>query len=241
MASFTVEGVAQAKNKEMQQAESAYNQAEASKQAQRTAVKTMEFNMKRSSAQQEKNIKSAEARLGRILEMKIERRFQAFPFLRDRIPPLSPKATLPEKQETDEMQKLELNLQGSEKRLRGYLKNGSNAFEAIWGDGKQMTMLPESMRFNLKGFGSVINSPQFLSDAEPLIMETVIEYPEFGQLSLPMRWAECMFSAMMVVHQCNTNPMFKKLFEQQAVPENEIDEEEEETESEDEKPAAIAK
>lgn len=240
MASFTVEGIAQSKTREMQQAESAFNQAEANKQAQRSAVKSMEFNMKKNAAAHEKNVKMTEARVARILQMKIERRFQAFPFLREKIPPLSGKPSIPELQETDEMQKLELNLQGSEKRLRGYLSKGSMAMEAIWGDGKQMTMLPENLRFNLKGFGSVINSPQFLKDAEPLIVETVIEYPEFGQLSLPMRWMECIFSAMVVVHQCNTNPMFKKLLEKQALPEKDL-EGESESEEEEQLPAAVAK
>lgn len=230
MASFTVDAISSSKQKETSQMMADSSQETMSKLLQRSSVRQAEMGTKRNMQMQDRVLKMAEQRQCRILQMKVERRFQAFPFLREKIPPLASKPSLPELQETDELQKLELNLQGAEKRLRGYLSRGSTMLEAIWGDGSQLTFLPEQMRFNLTGYGALMNSKAFLKEAEPLITETVIEYPEFGQLGLGARWAECILSSMLIVHQSNTNPAFKALLAKGKIPESELEEEEEEQE-----------
>lgn len=232
MASFTVDAIGAAKQKEMERVDLDASVAQLGRQMQRTAVKASETNQKRVMQERERQLKMEEQRVARILLMKIERRFQAFPFLKEKIPPVSGKPSIPELQETDELQKLELNLQGAEKRLRAYISRGSMVLESVWGDGRKMTFLPEHLRLNLSGFGSLINSPTFQEEAEPLITETVIEYPEFGQLNLPLRWAQCILQAMVTVHQLNTNPEFRALMQKKVIAETELEESGDEEEEE---------
>lgn len=143
--------------------------------------------------------------------MKVERRFEAFPWMRERIPPISPKASIPELRETDDLQKLELDLQGAERRLNTMIEQGSMLLEGVWGDGSSMTFVPEKFRFNLSGLSAAIRSPIFRVEADPLITETIIEHPEFGQVGLTARWIICIFNCMCTVHACNTNPRMREL------------------------------
>ena len=206
-------------------------QSVAQENARKMSSKSMDFNLKKVAQEKERLIKMSEVRVSRIIQMKIERRFGAFPWLKDKIPPLSNKPSLGELQETDDLQKLELDLQGAEKRLISYLTQGSMFLEGVWGDGHQMSFLPQHLRFNLTGISKIINSPVFMKEAEPLIMETVIEYPTLGQMSLPLRWGQCILQAMIMTHQMNTNPAFRKLVEKHTMgPQEEKKEEEEEFE-----------
>lgn len=211
MADYTVEGIQSAKLMQVDNEMQFHEAAKSKKDAQKLAAKAAEVNVKKMAQDKAKIEKMAEQRLSRILMMKIERRFEAFPFLKDRIPAISPRASLPELQETDEMQKLELDLQGSEDRVMAYLSQGSMALEGIWGDGRSMTFLPASLRLNLTGFGRIVNSPLVMNDIKPLVKETVIEYPTIGQMSLPMRWFQTIFSSMLLVHQINSDPKMKKM------------------------------
>jgi hypothetical protein len=223
MASFTVDAIRSEKMSQIEKAESAVSQEQQSRAVQKLLAKSNEVSMKKISQEKEKMTKLQEQRLSRILFMKIERRFQAFPFLREKVPPLSGKPSLPELVETDDLQKLELDLQGAEKRFRSYLTQGSVMLESLWGDGKQMKMLPEQFRLNLKGLSQIMNSPIFLKEAEPLIVETVIEYPQFGQLGLPMRWFSCILQTMFMVHNMNSNPRFREMMQKQGMDESQLD------------------
>jgi hypothetical protein len=224
MSTFTVDGVTSMKKREMEQGmaeqKSEQFQAELTKQFH----KSNEMSMKKMAQEKERQSKFEEQKLFRLIQMKVERRFGAFPWLREKIPPLSSKPNLAELQETDELQRLELDLQGSEQRLMGFIAQGGQILETLWGDGRHATFLPPKFRLNLTDIGAVLNSPIFMKEAEPLITETVIEYPTFGQMGLGMRWASCVIQCMMTVHQMNTNPKFKEMFMKAALSEDELSE-----------------
>lgn len=210
---FSVEGISAIRNEQMDKMA-----AEKEKEVRvRNAGRQSETMMKKMEKDREKQDKMREQRMTRILLMKVQRRFQAFPWLAEKVPPVTPKSSIVELQETDELQKLELDLQGAEERMLSMIRQGAFLVEGLWGDGSKMTFLPEKARLDLRNFGKVINSEVFMKEAEPLIVETTIEYPTIGQMNLPMRWLACVINAMLMVHQMNTNPVFKKLVEEQAM------------------------
>lgn len=223
MSNFTVDAISHQRDEMQEQESSKKDMANMKKSMQ----KEQESNIKRLARESERQSKMAEQRQARILLMKVERRFNAFPWLREKVPPIAKNASLGELQETSELQQLELELQGAEKRLHNYIAKGSLILESIWGDGSKMTFLPEQMRFNLKNLGMVMNSPMFLKEAGPLISETIIEYPTFGQMSLQMRWAECIFNTMIMVHQMNSNPRLMEIMTKRMAESEEFDSEEE--------------
>ena len=204
---FSVEGIHSLKNdlSEKQRAE-----MEAAKQKV-TAVKQEQNLLKKMALEKEKQTKMEDIRMARLLHMKITRRFPAFPILLEKIPQLPSKPTLGELIETDEMQKLELDLQGSEQRFVNIISQGGHFLESVWGDGSKMTFLPPQLRFDLTNFGKVVNSDIFMREARPLMTETIIEYPWICQMGLAMRWGQCILNAVLIVHQMNSNPAFRKL------------------------------
>jgi hypothetical protein len=220
MVDFSVEGMTSLKSEEANRAE----QEKDRELRNRQMTKQTDVYIKRMEKEKEKASKVAEQRATRILNMKVQRRFQVFPWLAEKVPPVSAKASLAELEETDEMQKLELDLQGAEDRLLQLIKQGAFLIEGIWGDGSKMTFLPDKARLDLRNFGKVVNSDTFMREAEPLILETTIEYPTIGQMNLPMRWVTCVLNAMVMVHHMNTNPVFKKLMEQDALAEQQQEE-----------------
>jgi hypothetical protein len=219
---FSVEGIQSAKTDEVMRSTSEKEMA----QFRKSAMKQQDNMVKKMALEKEKQDKIGEIKTARLLQMKVIRRFQAFPFLQEKVPHLSGKPSLAELQETDELQKLELDLQGSEKRMLSLVSQGGYLIEGIWGDGSKLpAWVPPKLRLNLDGFGKVVNSEQFLMEAAPLIEETVIEYPWMCQMGLPMRWAQCILNTMIVVHAMNTSPAFKKMMEKEnIVPEENFDE-----------------
>lgn len=207
---FSVDGIKGVQN---DMAQRQMQEQEAQKMA-RQANKGADQLMKKLAQEKEKYLKMEEQKLHRLLFMKVTRRFAAFPFLREKIPALSNKPSLVELQETDDLQKLELDLQGSERRLLGMISQGGFLVEGLWGDGTKLPeWVPAHLKLNLKGFGKVVNSRQFMEEAAPLIQETIIEYPWLCQMGLVTRWLQCVFGAMLMVHTMNTNPELMKLAE----------------------------
>jgi hypothetical protein len=240
MASFTVDAINAAKQNEADDTEQRKNAASTSKLLLRSVIKQSEQNSKKKDQAQERRLKLEEARIVKILQIKIQRRFDAFPFLCDRLPKITKSASIFELQELDEAQKLELDLQGAEKRLKTYLKHGSVSLEQFWGDGRKLTFLPEKLRLDLTGFGAVFNSPAFAKEIEPLITETVIEYPMFGAAPLWMRWVEAFVGAMFAVNNMNKDADKKKVLAKGMVPLDEL-EDDDEDESEETAASAAAK
>jgi hypothetical protein len=229
MANLSVDGVASLKQQMMEKEMEEHQDHVEQVQNKKMIGRSLEQGARRAQLERDRIAKVQELRAHRVLLMKVERRFQAFPFLAEKIPPLSAKPSLPELVETDELQKLELNLQGSERRLKFYIEHGALALEGMWGDGTKMTMLPANLRWNLKGLHEMVSHPIFLQDAEPLIMETIIEYPTIGEMNLPFRWAQCVISTLYLVHKMNSDPKFKEyLMSSASVEEEELDEEAEE-------------
>lgn len=208
---------------QMEQAAEEKGRSARDRDAQKSINKSLDAGAKRAAMERDRFVKTSEQRIARILYMKVERRFQAFPWLAEKVPPLSAKPSLVELQETDDLQRLELDLQGAEKRLVGYISKGSMLVENLWGDGRKMTFLPAELRLNLKGIHQVMTSEMFMKEAEPLITETCIEYPAFGTMPLPARWLECVANTLLMVHVFNTNPQMQKLAGQGAMTEEELE------------------
>ena len=194
--------------------------------------KIMETTSKKMVAEKEKMSKMQEQRIMRLIQIKIGRRFDKFPWLKEKIPALSSKPNLAELEETDQAQKLELNCQDAEKRCKFYLQQGSTVLESFWGDGKRMTFLPDRLRFDLRHLADTVNSPVFMNDAQPLIDETVIEYPELFDRNLAMRWIECLLTTMATVDMYNRNPKLRELLQKRALQaaQPEIQDDDEQTE-----------
>lgn len=122
------------------------------------------------------------------VRQRIKQRFEAFPFLNDFIKEPKLNATFNELVETEEAQKNMLDRQGAKERIDGMIVQGATVIEQYWGDGTEMTFLPEKLRFDLTGISDVIQHPITKAQLEPLIQETIIEYPQFGQMGLMQRW-----------------------------------------------------
>lgn len=148
--------------------------------------------------------KASEEREGKLLSFKIERRFKAFPWLKDVVPQPTQRSTLAEKKEIDDLQKLEMDLRGAESRLKSLINTGLAIASSTWGDGKAMTFLPEQARLNLSNATEYINSPLIKPEIDQLITETLIEYPTFGQMGLTTRWITTIVGAAILIHRLNT-------------------------------------
>lgn len=201
---FTVEGV-----QAMQ--DTAESMAEQKKQCEKEMRDMMRERPKREAAvvkrlqkDMDAEKKASEDRESKLLSFKIERRFKAFPWLREVVPQPTQRSTLAEKREIDDLQKLEMDLRGAESRLNKLINTGLTIATQTWGDGSSMTFLPEQARLNLSNAAEYLNSPLLKPEIDQLITETIIEYPTFGQMGLTMRWITTIFGAALLIHQLNT-------------------------------------
>jgi hypothetical protein len=218
MANFTVDSITSQKRQMAEDFQEMENEKMTAKITRKTLAKETDTSLKRTQKELERQAKISEQRQALVLKSAIERRFQAFPWLQEKVPPLSGKnASIGELQDLNDLQKLELELQGAEKRLHTYITKGSFLLENIWGDGSKMTFMPQKLRLNLTDLGQIINSPIFMDKAAPLITETIIEYPTFGQMSLSMRWAECILEVLLTVNAMNNSPKIKELMKKAAL------------------------
>lgn len=200
---FTVEGIGKMQHLQEAQDAAEHERVKLVKNRASQLAKAQERSAKKAEKDKEEAGKKAESRLKRIIQIKVERRFEAFPWLKDKVPPLSKNASLEELQETDEAQKLEMDLQGGEKRVAGYIKTGAIMLESFWGDGSELLFLPADMCLNLTNLSKTVSSPMFQEELKPLITETVIEYPWLCQANLPMRWGQAIFRCLLAVHLIN--------------------------------------
>jgi hypothetical protein len=129
------------------------------------------------------------------------------------VPPLSKNPNLEELETTDADQIAVLETKGAPRRLKSWIQEGSMAVEGFIGNGSGLTFLPERFRLNLTGFAEAMNSESAEKEIEPLITETVIEYPDLFRQQLWVRWIETIGFIMLGVHACNTDPRLKKLKE----------------------------
>lgn len=203
---FTVEAVDKLAKAQQEKEDNAREEARQSRGRASVLAKAQDTTAKVVLKEKEKEAKMAEEREKRILQCKIARRYEAFEWLATKVPPPNKTASITDLRETDELQKLELDMQGSKDRLVDYVVNGGLAFETLWGDGKHLVMLPENLRLNLSGISHVVKSEQFWKKAGPLLEETVIEYPAIGQMGLTMRWVHLIGATLMEVHRVNTAP-----------------------------------
>jgi hypothetical protein len=151
----------------------------------------------------EQAAKNEENRRRKMVEVRIMRRFQAFPWLEKTIPKPGPKSSLEELVEIEDSQRVEMDLQGATSRISSAIIQGSQVLEMTWGDGSQMSFLPQALRLNLVGLGKVVES-QFDKVFQDLILETAIEYPKVGMMSLEMRWMYTIARTLWTVHSANT-------------------------------------
>lgn len=169
-----------------------------------------EFEKNRASFQK-KNSAETEEKVRKDLLFKITQYFERFPFLLERVPKIRATASLPELAETINLIKYEMNSQNSLQNIQNYITYGFMALESVWGDGSQMTMLPQEARLNLKGLSKYLQTGIFNEDLVPLIMEIDIEYPRLGRRSLPLRIVEKFLTVVTKVHLLNSNPAAQKM------------------------------
>ena len=159
----------------------------------------------------EKDQKENEDKLKKDMLYKIKVYFERFPFLSDRIQKPRVNASIGELEEIIYLIRHEMDAKNSLANLTNYVLYGVMTLESVWGDGTQMTMVPEQYRINLKGMSRLFNAGVFASDLEPLLMELDIEYPNLGKRSLLMRTVETFSQMLLKVHLINSNPNAMKL------------------------------
>lgn len=216
MGDFSVEAVAKLGDDVVKEKEKEKLKVEALKESVRPQKAT-------TSAREEK--KAAEATIkqklqkemtyNKLLRLKIDRRFQKFSFLDKCVPYPANNAPREVLEETDQLQQLELDMQGGEQSLFNKVITGANILDDMWGDGTQMTMLPPFLRLNLKTPLSLKEATQdakFQSDLKRLVEETAIEYPQLCKRNLMMRWIEFIIVSLYGVHMVNSNPRLRDAF-----------------------------
>jgi len=204
-ADFTVEGIQALQSTAEKAADRDDARKKDEKAAMRSATRAMEAGSKKQEKQQDEAIKNEEKRRRKIVEIRVNRRFAAFPRLKDKVPVCGKTASLTELLEVDESQRLELDLQGGEERLMCVFQQSLMMVESIVGDGTTLSFLPPNMRFDLRGLGSLAYSGAFQQRLMPLVVETTIEYPQWLHLGLGIRWAQAIYQLMYEVNACNKN------------------------------------
>ncbi|RPI88544.1 MAG: hypothetical protein EHM41_00940 [Chloroflexi bacterium] len=198
MAEFTVAGVSELQAREQQQK----IQEEIEKANQKAQARAGPKSAARLEKKMEAEVKDEELRIKRLLEIRIMKRFEAFPWLQKTIPTPCTRSSLGELKEIDISQKVELDLQGAKGRIAFGVKQGASLVEEMWGDGKEMTWLPKSMRLNLTGLSQIVDA-NFDRSIAPLVEETAIENPTLGMMSLEMRWVWTFATLVWAVHMNN--------------------------------------
>ena len=162
----------------------------------------------------------------RRLALMISKYLERFPGVSERIPRLSAKASVPEMEETLAQIRDVLNTQRSLSAISSYIDYLFMVIDNVWGDGKEMTFLPEKLRLNLKGISLLNRKGVFKDDLEPIINEIDIEYPYLGRQPLPMRILGTLSQTLLKVHIINENPQLKKIMGLEQAPPVELKEDE---------------
>ena len=173
-----------------------------------TAIKRAAADHAKRSAQLEKDMEMVETRQNIEKINLYMSRFGAF--LSTRIPKMSARPSLAESQETLDSIRTVMNNQMSVNTIAGYFNTGFVFLEKMWGDGQKMTMVPEELRFNLKGI-STNYQQSFNTDFLPLIYEVDIEYPWLGRQSMALRLISSLTKVMLTTHMMNVSPSAKKM------------------------------
>jgi hypothetical protein len=147
----------------------------------------------------------------RRLQVMIQRYFDAFPFLREKIPKLPAKTSVGEMEEIVRLIREEMDSQRSLVQLHRYADYGFYALENFWGDGSKLTFLPPPIRFNLTHINEFHRLGYFRNELDALLMEIDIEYPWLGRQSILLRALESFSQVLIKTHIINTNPEARKV------------------------------
>lgn len=185
----------------------------------KTAFSRVSAHMMKMEAERQKVMLKEGTKLGQELEeakkkrllVTINRYQESFPFLKDKIPKLQAKISLPECEEIIKLIREEMNAQRSLVQLRKYCDFGFMGIENFWGDGAKITFLPPQFRLNLQNLGQYHKRGLFREALEPILMEIDIEYPWIGRQTLIWRGLEALSEVMIKTHLINTNPEARKV------------------------------
>lgn len=157
----------------------------------------------------------------RLLKM-VNRYLTTFPFLREKVPKLSPKVSLLELHEVLAIVREEMDSQRSLLQLHKYTDFGFYALEHFWGDGSRFTRLPPALRLNLTHLNEYHKRGFFQNELEPILQEIDIEYPWLGRQGLLLRSLEALSECILKTHIINTNPEAKKIVDMSRKPPKDI-------------------
>lgn len=222
LSNFTVDAQLSQDAKEVSEAREEKNK----EKRQQTILKKIEKQRDEATKAAKKSQAEMEEAYKKDLAFKINLYRERFPFLKDKIPKLPARYSVPEAEEVLYQIRYEMDSQKSLDQIRKYFTYGTMFLETVWGDGQNMTFLPPELRFNLTGLSKVMNSPEIQSELEPIINEIDIEYPSIGRRSLTMRLLETLSQVLLRVHVQNMNPAIKKalnLAKESPLPEKEVD------------------
>ena len=174
-------------------------------------LKMEEARQKQGQKAHEKLEAESEAVHQKRLTLMINRYMEAFPFLRDKIPKISAKVSIPELEEVLKLIREEMDTQRSLIQLHKFTDYGFYMIENYWGDGSKLTFLPPALRVNLTHLNEYHKRGLFRNELEPILMEIDIEYPWLGRQSLVLRSMEALSEVLLRTHMINTNPDARKI------------------------------
>ena len=90
--------------------------------------------------------------------------------------------------------------------VKKYAVYGVGMVEKVWGDGSQMTMLPQEFRFNLTNAAMYYGTGVFDQMLDPILTEIAIEYPVLASAGLMRRASEMFLYTMAMVDKMNKTP-----------------------------------
>jgi hypothetical protein len=215
---LTVEGIQKEEQKERAAYEAEARQKLASAASARAAPKAQLQYMKMEAEKQKYAIRVAEkvqqeteAMITKRLQHQIYRYMDTFPFLKDKIPKIGAKASVPEMEEILAAIREEMDTQRSLIQIHKYVDFGMFSISSFWGDGSRFLFLPPALRLNLTHLNEYHKRGLFRNELEPILQEIDIEYPWLGRQSLLLRGLEALSECLIKAHLINTNQDAQKI------------------------------
>jgi len=215
-AMFSVDGFNSLQNAQAEEEANMDNLLTENKRREKQKDREEAANAKKRAKAIEQESKNMEIMKLAYLKRKINQRFEKFADVLASVPRPSKNAIMAELEQISADQVILLNGRGGPDRLRGMIKGGTEFFENFFGDGTKLpAFVPEPFRLDLTGLSVIMESKDAKNELEPLIEETVIEYPEFFQMGLIKRWIQSIGMILMSVNALNKNPQLKALRKKQ--------------------------
>ena len=144
---------------------------------------------------------------------KIRLYYERFPLLIDKLPKISPRASLAEVKVYLKMIYDTLDSVGSVKNLYSYVDLGMAKLEEFMTNPHNLKKIPTTFQLDLRGLSTLFRQGKF-PEVEPIIAQLDIEYPWLGRRGLFARTLSTLAGIAYKVHLYNSgDPVMKKILD----------------------------